>query len=84
MRLRPSSPPAPEADHVLFPVNDLEGQVGPDLDHDHVDGVRADVDGGDAHARAGLTERHGLVRYTAVIYCAAGRVGNLASGRILP
>ena len=38
-----------EPDHVLFAVNDFEGQVRPDLDHDHVDGVGADVDGGDAH-----------------------------------
>ena len=41
--------PSPEADHFLFPVNDFEGQVGPDANHDHVDRVRTDVDGGDAH-----------------------------------
>ena len=53
VRLRPSRPPAPEPHHVLFPVHDLEGQVLPDLDHDHVDGVGADVDGGYAHAEGG-------------------------------
>ena len=39
-----------EPDHVLFAIDDFEGQVGPDLHHDHVDRVGADVDGGDAHA----------------------------------
>ena len=38
--------------HLLLAVHDLERQVGPHLDHDHVDGVGADVDGGQAHARA--------------------------------
>ena len=39
-----------EPDHVLFAVDDLEGQIGAHLHHDHVDRVGADVDGGDAHA----------------------------------
>ena len=34
-----------EPDHILFPVDDLEGEIRPDLHHDHVDRVRADVDG---------------------------------------
>ena len=38
-----------QPDHFLLPVDDLERQVGPDLHHDHVDGVGADVDGCDAH-----------------------------------
>ena len=38
-----------QTDHFLFPVNHFEGQVWADLDHDHVDGIRADVDGGQAH-----------------------------------
>ncbi len=42
-----------QPDHVLFAVNDFEGQVRPDLDHDHVDRVGADVDGGYAHAEGG-------------------------------
>jgi hypothetical protein len=37
--------PGAKADHFLFPVNHLEGQVGAQLDHDHVDRVGADVDG---------------------------------------
>ena len=66
-----------QADHFLFPVNDFEGQVGPDLHHDHVDGVGADVDGGDAH-EGGDAKRPGwrgssLVT-SAVIYCPFGRV----------
>ena len=39
-----------QPDHFLFAVDDFERQVGPDLHHDHVDRVGADVDGGDAHA----------------------------------
>ena len=46
-------PARAEPDHVLFPVNDFERQVRPDLDHDHVDRVGADVDGGYAHAEGG-------------------------------
>ena len=38
-----------QTDHFLFPVNHFEGQVGADLDHDHVDRIRADVDGGQSH-----------------------------------
>jgi hypothetical protein len=45
----PVEPAGPQADHFLLPVDDLEREVRADLDHDHVDGVRADVDGGDTH-----------------------------------
>ena len=38
-----------QPDHFLFAVDDLEGEVGPDLHHNHVEGVGADVDGGHAH-----------------------------------
>src|SRR5215204_4979340 len=38
-----------EADHFLFPVNNFEGQVRTDTDHDHVDRVGSDVDRGDTH-----------------------------------
>lgn len=34
-----------EANHLLFPVDDLEGQIRVDLDHNHVDRVRPDIDG---------------------------------------
>jgi CHAD domain-containing protein len=44
-------PAGPQADHFLLPVDDLEREVRPDLHHNHVDGVRADVDGGDAHSQ---------------------------------
>ena len=42
-------PARAQPDHFLFPVDDFEGQVGADLDHDHVDGIGADVDGGQSH-----------------------------------
>lgn len=42
-------PAGTQPDHFLFAVDDLERQVGADLDHDHVYRVRADVDGSDAH-----------------------------------
>jgi CHAD domain-containing protein len=52
-RLRRKSFPVkaagPEPDHLLFPVDDLERQIRPDLHDDHVDGIGADVDSGDAH-----------------------------------
>ena len=38
-----------QPDHFLLAVDDLEGQIGPDLHDDHVQRVGADVDGGDAH-----------------------------------
>ena len=38
-----------EAHHRLFAIDDLEGEVRSYADHDHVDGVGADVDGRDAH-----------------------------------
>ena len=38
-----------EPDHLLLAVDDLEGLVGADLRHDHVHGVGADVDRGQAH-----------------------------------
>ena len=62
-----------EPDHVLFAVDDLERQIRPDLHHDHVDRVGADVDGGDAHAgRLELQLGPGLVCYMAVIYWRTG------------
>ena len=48
-----------EPDHVLFAVDDLEGQVRPDLDHNHVDGVGSDVDGGNAHEGGRQLSRSG-------------------------
>ncbi len=38
-----------EPDHRLFAVDDLEREVRADPDHDHVDGIGADVDRCDAH-----------------------------------
>jgi hypothetical protein len=39
-----------EPDHRFLAIDDLERQVRPDADHDHVDGVGADVYGRNAHA----------------------------------
>src|SRR4029079_12836122 len=51
-RERPSIESArTEADHLLLAVDDLEGEVRPDLHDDHVDRVRADVDGCNALLR---------------------------------
>ena len=38
-----------QPDHLLLAVDDLERQIGPDLHHDHVQRVGADVDGGQSH-----------------------------------
>ena len=38
-----------EADHFLLAIDRLERKVRANLHHDHVDGVGADVDGGQAH-----------------------------------
>jgi hypothetical protein len=57
---------SPEADHILFAINDFERQVGTDLNYDHVDGVGSDVDGGNAHAGASVRSSRGpiaVVRY---------------------
>ena len=43
-------PAGAEPDHLFLAVDDFEGQVRADLHDDHVDGVRADVDGGQTHA----------------------------------
>ena len=48
-------PTGTQTDHFLFAVNDFEGQVRSHLHHDHVDGIRADVDGGEAHRSGSLT-----------------------------
>jgi hypothetical protein len=40
----------PEPHHLLLPIDHLEGEVRPHLNDDHVDRVRADVDGGQPHA----------------------------------
>jgi CHAD domain-containing protein len=40
-----------QPDHLLLPVDDVEREVGVHLDDHHVDGVRADVDGGKAHGK---------------------------------
>ena len=37
-------------DHFLLAVDDLERQVGADAHDDHVQRIRADIDGGDTHA----------------------------------
>ena len=42
-------PAGPEAHHLLLAVDHLEGQIRADPHHDHVDRVRADVDGCQAH-----------------------------------
>jgi hypothetical protein len=39
----------PQPHHLLLAVDYLERQIGADANHDHVDRVRADVDGGEAH-----------------------------------
>ena len=39
----------PEADHFLFAVDDLEGEVGAHAHDDHVHRIGPDVDGGDTH-----------------------------------
>ena len=46
-----------EPNHVFFAIDDLEGEIGPDFHHDHVDGVRSNVDGGYAHAWSGGSSR---------------------------
>ena len=38
-----------EPDHLLLPIDHLEGEVGPYLHHYHVDRVGSDVDRSDAH-----------------------------------
>ena len=49
-RERPSVEPAgAEPDHFLLAVDDLERQVGADPHHDHVEGIGADVDGGETN-----------------------------------
>ena len=49
-RQRPAvEAPGAEPHHLLLAVDDLEGLIGADLGHDHVHGVGADVDRGQAH-----------------------------------
>ncbi len=48
-QLAPVETARAEPDHFLLPIDDLEREVGAHADHDHVDRVRADVDGGQAH-----------------------------------
>jgi len=70
----------PQANHFLFPVNDFEREIGPHLDHDHVDRVGADVDGGYSHGGRGRSTASQRILgfcYMAVIYCVLGRVGIL-------
>ncbi len=43
-----------EPDHLFFAVDHLERQVGSDVDHDHVDRIRADVDGRYPHVKIGV------------------------------
>ena len=38
-----------QPDHFLFAIDDLEGEIRADPDHDHVDGIGADVDGSETH-----------------------------------
>ena len=38
-----------QADHLLLAVDDFEREIRAHLDHDHVERVGADVDGGNAH-----------------------------------
>ena len=42
-------PAGAEADHRLFSIDHFEREVRPHADHDHVDRVGADVDGGNTH-----------------------------------
>ena len=51
---RPSSPPAPRRTISFSRSMTSKDRSGRTCDHDHVDGVGADVDGGDAH-RSALT-----------------------------
>jgi hypothetical protein len=39
----------PESHHLLLAIDDLERQIGPHIDNDHVQGVGADVDGCQSH-----------------------------------
>jgi hypothetical protein len=49
-RQRPAvEAPGAQPDHLLLAVDDFEGLIGADLGHDHVHGVGADVDRGEAH-----------------------------------
>jgi len=44
---RPAVEPAgAQPDHFLFPIDDLERQIGPHAHDDHVDRIGSDVDGG--------------------------------------
>ena len=62
-----------QPDHLLLAVDDLERQIGADLRHDHVHGVGADVDRGEAHGghrtdgAAAADMRHALVHPRLVI-----------------
>ena len=38
-----------EAHHFLLAIDDFKRQIGPHAHDDHVQGVGADIDGGDAH-----------------------------------
>ena len=49
----PAEAAGAEPDHLLLAVDDLERAVRPYLHDDDVDGIGADVDGGDAHAGTG-------------------------------
>ena len=49
VRGTPAESARAKPDHLLLAVDDLERVVGPHLHHDHVYGVGAYVDGGDAH-----------------------------------
>ncbi len=49
-------------DHFLLAIDDLEGQIRSNGDHDHVDGIAAEIDGRDAHVSARVG--NALVRYT--------------------
>ncbi len=42
-----------ESDHRLFAVDDLEREIGPHEDHDHMDRVGTDIDGGETHQMNG-------------------------------
>ena len=59
-----AEPAGAKPDHILFPVDDLKRQVGTNLNHDHMDRVGTDIDGGDAHAGrlAGLARACSVTR----------------------
>ena len=55
-------PARPEADHLLLAVDDLVGQIRPDLHDNHMNGISADVDRRDPHGSTIIQRPAVLVR----------------------